>query len=160
MPALSPRLRGVVDALPLAHGMRVIEIGCGPGAAAREVAARIGPNGHVLAVDRSQRAIEQLTQSAADLISSGRLSARTAMVEDLVLQPGEQLYHVAFAVRVGVLDGRHPKLYDLALQRIAAMLQPGGQLFIDGGDPLKELPLPPRPGPLAGATKLHDSGRR
>ena len=34
MPGLSPRLREVVDALPLVEGMGVLEIGCGPGAAA------------------------------------------------------------------------------------------------------------------------------
>ncbi|MER8437086.1 class I SAM-dependent methyltransferase [Mesorhizobium sp. M1312] len=34
--------------------MRVLEIGCGPGAAAREIARRIG-DGHVLAIDRSAR---------------------------------------------------------------------------------------------------------
>jgi len=52
--ALSKRLRAVVDALPLQEGMRVLEIGCGPGAAAREVARRIG-GGHVHAIDRSPR---------------------------------------------------------------------------------------------------------
>jgi tRNA A58 N-methylase Trm61 len=61
---LSPRLSAIVDALPLEPGLRVIEIGCGPGAAAREVANRVGPSGHVLAVDRSAKAIAQLTESA------------------------------------------------------------------------------------------------
>lgn len=122
--------------------MRVIEIGCGPGAAAREVANRIGPGGHVLAVDRSAKAIDTLMGASAELIESGRLSARTVPVEDLTLEPREQPYQLAFAVRVGVLDGRHPARRDLALQRIAAMLVPEGRLFIDGGDPLVEVPLP------------------
>ncbi len=142
--ALSSRLRGVVDALPLVPGMRVIEIGCGPGAAAREVAQRIGPEGHVLAIDRSPSAIEQLRRSSGDLIDAGRLSARATAVEELVLEPDEQPYQLAFAVRVGVLDGRHPALHDLALRRVAAMLVPRGRLFIDGGDPLVELALPGR----------------
>ena len=145
MSALSPRLREVVDALPLVAGLRVIEIGCGPGAAAREVANRIGPGGHVLAVDRSPRAIEQLRRSSADLITTGRLTARVAKVEELELEPHEQQYHLAFAVRVGVLDGRHPALRERALDRIAAMLVPEGRLFIDGGEPLTEVALPPRP---------------
>lgn len=51
--ALSPRLSRIVEALPLDPGMRVIEIGCGPGAAVRAVADRVDPNGHVLAIDRS-----------------------------------------------------------------------------------------------------------
>lgn len=122
--------------------MRVLEIGCGPGAAAREVAARVGPDGHVLAVDRSPAAVEQLVRASGELIDAGRLSARVAAVEDLVLAPGEQPFDLAFAVRVGVLDGRHPAEHDAALQRLAAMLVPGGRMFIDGGDPLVELPLP------------------
>ena len=38
---LSPRLAAVVQALPLRPDSRVLEIGCGPGAAARAVAARL-----------------------------------------------------------------------------------------------------------------------
>jgi len=105
---LSPRLRAVVDALPLRPGLRVVEIGCGPGAAVRAVADRVGPTGHVLAVDRSPRAIEQVRRAAADLIAAGRVSVRQVAVEDLVLRPAEAPYDLAFAVRVGALDGRHP----------------------------------------------------
>jgi cyclopropane fatty-acyl-phospholipid synthase-like methyltransferase len=54
--ALSARLAAIVDALPLRSGLRVLEIGCGPGAAAREIAHRIG-DGHVLAIDRSAKAM-------------------------------------------------------------------------------------------------------
>jgi ubiquinone/menaquinone biosynthesis C-methylase UbiE len=53
--------------------MRVIEIGGGPGAAAREVADRIGWSGHVLAVDRSKGALDQLLRGAGRLVSAGRL---------------------------------------------------------------------------------------
>jgi SAM-dependent methyltransferase len=139
--ALSPRLREIVDALPLREGMRVIEIGCGPGAAAREVAIRVGTSGHVLAVDRSLRAIDQVVRACGHLIASGRLSVMTASAEDLVLGAGERLYDLAFAVRVGALDGRHPEAYRRAVGRIAAALVPGGRLFIDGGSPLRELEL-------------------
>lgn len=60
---LSPRLAAIVDALPLRPGSRVIEIGCGE-VAARAVAERVGPTGHVLAVDKSAKAIEQLCAAA------------------------------------------------------------------------------------------------
>lgn len=142
--ALSPRLLAIVDALPLRPGLRVIEIGCGPGGAAREVADRIGPSGHVLAVDRSAKAIAELTRSAAGLIGAGRLTPRLAAVEDLVLDPGERPYDLAFAVRVGAFDGRHPQVGIVARQRLAHMLVPGGRLFIDGGDPLRQVALPDR----------------
>jgi len=123
--------------------VRVIEIGCGPGAAAREVARRVAPDGHVLAVDRSAKAIQQLVSSAEDLIDAGVLSVRTVACEDLVLAPDEDQYDLAFAVRVGALDGRHPMVTDRALDRIAHALVPRGQLFIDGGNPLREIKLPP-----------------
>ena len=51
---LSPRLAACINALPLRQGMRVLEIGCGPAAAAREVSRRIG-DGFVLAIDRSSK---------------------------------------------------------------------------------------------------------
>lgn len=138
--ALSPRLRAIVDALPIEPGTRVIEIGCGPGAAARAVAARIG-NGHVLAIDRSARAIAQAEARSATEIAAGKLSFREIAVEDLQLLPGEQRYDLAFGVRVGALDGRHPEAGLLALARLRAALKPGGRLFIDGGDPLREIEL-------------------
>jgi SAM-dependent methyltransferase len=141
---LSPRLREIVDAMPLRSGLRVVEIGCGPGAAAREVAHRVGPDGHVLAVDRSAKAIEQLRSSAPELLADGRLSTRVTPVEDLALETGEAPFDLAFAVRVGALDGRHPESGAVALERLAQVLVPGGRLFIDGGDPLREIALPGR----------------
>lgn len=143
MAGLSARLRQIVDALPLSEGMRVIEIGCGPGAAAREVAHRVGPEGHVLAVDRSPRATAQVVAGSGDLIASGRLAVRTCGVEDLVLETGEEPYDLAFAVRVGALDGRHPEKFDQAIRSLTAALRPGGRLFVDGGEPVRELTLPP-----------------
>jgi cyclopropane fatty-acyl-phospholipid synthase-like methyltransferase len=135
---LSPRLTAVVDSLPIGPGSRVLEIGCGPGAAARAIAARV-TDGHVLAIDRSARAIELARTTAAREIAAGRMSLRQAAVEDFQLEPGERPYHVAFAVRVGVLDGRHPDRQEQAMRRIAAALAPGGRLFVDG----REISLDP-----------------
>ncbi|MBS3651817.1 class I SAM-dependent methyltransferase [Pseudaminobacter sp. 19-2017] len=145
---LSRRLAAIVEALPLAPGMRVLEIGCGPGAAARAVAARIG-NGHILAIDRSAKAIDQARSACAAEIASGRLTLRCVKAEGFELEAREAPYHLAFAVRVGALDGRHPEAGRLALRRIAAALRPEGRLFIDGGDPLREIPLPDRSEGLA-----------
>lgn len=145
MGALSPRLREIVDALPLAPGLRVVEIGCGPGAMAVEMAHRVGPNGHVLAVDRSTAAIGHLARAAADLIGAGRLSVRRVAAEELGLDVGEQPYDFAVAVRVGAFDGRHPAVGSRALERLAQVVVPGGRLFVDGGAPLREIVLPAAP---------------
>jgi trans-aconitate methyltransferase len=149
--ALSPRLAAIVDALPVQPHSRVLEIGCGPGAAARAVAARL-VTGHILAIDRSASAIEQARSAGADEIAAGRMSVRHVAIEDLVLQAGEDPYDLVFAVRVGALDGRHPAAGERALQRIAAATTAGARLFIDGGSPLRELTIP---APTGGA-----SGRR
>ncbi|MEV5550332.1 class I SAM-dependent methyltransferase [Streptomyces sp. NPDC052309] len=139
---LSPRLAEIVEALPLTPRARVLEIGCGPGAAARAVAARLTA-GHILAIDRSSRAIAQAEAGSAREIASGRMSVRCVAAEDFVQEPGEEPFDIVFAVRVGALDGRHPEAGRRALERIAAALAPGGRLFVDGGRPLREVPLPP-----------------
>lgn len=130
-----------MDALPLGPHLRVLEIGCGPGAAARAVAARL-TTGHILAIDRSAAAIDQLTAAAADEIAAGRLSARQVSGEDFVLAPDEEPFDLVYAIRVGALDGRHPRLGEVVLRRIAEATRPGARLFIDGGRPLRELPIP------------------
>lgn len=130
--SLSPRLAAVVDALPLRPGLRVLEIGCGPGAAAREVAARVGPDGFVLATDRSPRAVAQVLAGSASEIDAGVLGVRCVAAEDLALEPGEAPYDLAFAVRVGAFDGRHPEVGEQALARLRTMLVPGALLHVDG----------------------------
>ena len=62
-------------------------------------------------------------------------------VENLVLAKGERRYDLAFAVRVGVLDGRYPAEGHVALARLRKALVKGGILLLDGGDPLKQVTL-------------------
>ncbi|GAA4935354.1 class I SAM-dependent methyltransferase [Streptomonospora halophila] len=140
---LSPRLARVVEALPFTPESRILEIGCGPGAAARAVAARL-ESGRILAIDRSAAAVAQAEASSAAEIASGRMSLRQVAAEDFAPEPGEALFDIAFAIRVGAFDGRHPAAGRRALRRVAAALAPGGRLFTDGGDPLKEIPVPHR----------------
>jgi SAM-dependent methyltransferase len=119
--------------------MRVLEIGCGPGAAAREIARRVGKEGHVLGIDRSPAAIAQARTASATEIAAGILEFRQRAAEEFELAPGEVLYDIAFAVRVGALDGRNPEAGRRALPRIRTALTPEGRLFTDGGDPLREV---------------------
>jgi cyclopropane fatty-acyl-phospholipid synthase-like methyltransferase len=137
---LSARLKAVVAALPLRNGVRVLEIGCGSGAMAREIASRIG-DGHVLAIDRSAKAIAQAKATSRAEIEAGLLSLRQVAVENFELQSGEAPYEIAVAVRVGALDGRHPNIESLAKRQIRAALIPSGRLFVDGGNPLREIAL-------------------
>ena len=140
-PRLSDRLAQVVDALPLRPGMRVLEIGGAPGAAARAVARRLG-DGHILVIDRSAAGVDLIERHAAAEIASGRLSVRHVAAEDFRRLPGEPPFDLAFAIRVGALDGRHPEAGVRARQRIAAALTPIAKLFVDGGDSLSPVDLP------------------
>lgn len=137
---LSKRLADIVDALPLEKDIRVLEIGCGPGAMAREISKRIG-KGHVLAIDRSAKAIQQAISGSQPEIETGRLSFRQVLIEKFELGNNEKPFDIAIAVRVGALDGRHPEIEKQSLLKIAKALKKTGKLFIDGGNPLKEISL-------------------
>lgn len=138
---VSDRIARAVAALPIVPGMRVLEIGCGPGVAARLVAARIGP-GLVVAIDRSDTAIKQATRGSAAELATGRLEFRCIAIEDFVLAPGESLFDLAYAHRVGALDGRHPDAGRRALQRLKRVLTPEGLLCIDDRPPTRGRDLP------------------
>ena len=119
----------------------MLEIGCGPGVAARAVAERLR-TGQVLATDRSATAIAQALHRSAEEIASGRMTVRCVAAEDLVLDDGERPYDLVFAIRVGAFDGRHPAAGIRALQRIAVVTTPDARMFVDGGNPLREVVIP------------------
>lgn len=137
---LSPRLAEIVEALPIRPGMRVLEIGGAPGTVARAIVERIS-GVHVLVIDRSAKGVAQMERLAASEIDAGRMSVRCIAAEEFELAPGEASYDLAFAVRVGALDGRHPRAGEQVRNRMSAALVPGGKLLVDGGDPLREFAL-------------------
>ena len=68
-------------------GARLLDLGCGPGFAALELAERVGSGGRVLAIDESDRFIAGLVREA-NRLGLGQLAARAERVEDLRLEPG------------------------------------------------------------------------
>jgi SAM-dependent methyltransferase len=137
---ISSRLLQIIEALPLKKGMRILEIGCGPGVAAREIVKRFD-GVYLLALDRSLKAIELAKKGSVAEIESGRLKFMHSKIENFSLPDGEKPFDIAFAIRVGALDGRHPEIRETALATISKALKKNGQLFIDGGNPLKEIKL-------------------
>ncbi|APR54460.1 class I SAM-dependent methyltransferase [Sphingomonas koreensis] len=113
--------------------MRVLEIGCGPGVAARAVFRRIG-HGQVVAIDRSAAAIRIAAAASRAECEAGLLELRTVAIEDFALTGGEPRFDLAFAQHVGVLDGRDPS--DAALKRLKAALKPHALLFVEGMAPI------------------------
>jgi len=65
-------------------------------------------------------------------MATGRLSFRAIAIEDFELDHGEEKYDLAFAVRVGALDGRHPELERRSIAQIKKALKGNGSLYIDG----------------------------
>lgn len=137
---ISARLATIVDALPVTPQSRVLEIGCGSGAAARAVARRLD-SGHILAIDRSAKAVALARAGSVVEIESGRMSVRHVAAESFVLGPGELPFDLVFAVRVGALDGRHPDAGQAVMARVRAALAPGGKVFVDGGPSLRQLDI-------------------
>ncbi|ODS55299.1 MAG: methyltransferase type 12 [Agrobacterium sp. SCN 61-19] len=139
--ASSRRLMEIADALPLSPGMRVLEIGCGPGVLARLIVERMQGEVFVLGIDRSAKAIVVAKAKIQYAAYPTALAFREAEAEGFQLAENEAPYDLAVAVRVGALDGRHPEAGRMALRRLRAALTSQARLFIDGGDPLREIPL-------------------
>lgn len=136
--SISSRLLELVDALPLKEGLRILEVGCGSGVAAREIAMRL-ENVFVLGLDRSEKTIRQAMKASEKEMWEGKVDFRVAKIEAFELPPDQEKFDLVFAIRVGALDGRHPELEAVARERISSLLREGGRLFIDGGNPLREL---------------------
>ena len=83
----SPEAHDLWDRAGFGPGARLLDLGCGPGFAAVELAHRVGAGGHVLAVDESRRFIETLAREA-ERRGLPHLEARRERVQALRLEPG------------------------------------------------------------------------
>ncbi|WP_052436806.1 class I SAM-dependent methyltransferase [Georgenia sp. SUBG003] len=129
--AVPARIVRAVDALGLAGGERVLEIGCGNGAAAQLVLDR-HPDVTYVAVDRSAVAVARTAERNAAAARAGRLRVVRSPVERLA----EELsgpFDLAFAVNVNVF---WTSVATGPAQVLADLLVPGGAiwLFYDGPD--------------------------
>jgi SAM-dependent methyltransferase len=138
------RIADYVKALPLKPHWHVLEIGCGPGAAARLV-SRMLSTGRMLAIDRSAKAIALARAGSLAEMAGAKLEFRQVAIEDFVLEGDDEPFDLVFAMRVGALDGRHPDLEAPALSRIKVALKPDGLLFIDDRKPLRGQDIPADP---------------
>lgn len=137
---LSSRLLEIIEALPLRKGMHVLEIGCGTGAMAVEIAERIG-EGFVLGIDRSPKAIVQAMKNSKADADKSKIKFEQVAIENFGWEKNAPLFDIAVAIRVGALDGRHPEIHQAAMKNIARAVKLDGKLLIDGGNPLKEIKL-------------------
>ena len=108
------------EALGLKPGWRVLEVGAGAGSIAEAYAHRVGPTGHVLAIDLDPRFL-----AAIDL---PQVEARKA---DVLVDP---LPEASFDLVHARLVLEHLADYRQALARMKAALRPGGWLLMEDLD--------------------------
>ena len=100
-------------------GMKVVDIGAGPGYATVDLAEIVGPTGQVLAVERSHRFLEAARHSCG-LRELAQVSFQEADIMTEPIQTGE--FDAAWCRWVASFVSSPARL----LQRIRAALKPGG----------------------------------
>lgn len=115
--------RALLTAAEIKPGNRVLDLGCGAGAAGLAAARRAGPDGHVTFVDSNLRAIALAELNAKALGLPHYRTVATARLEGL----DEQSFDVILT---------NPPYYALEsiaaffIERSRALLKPGGRLYL------------------------------
>lgn len=108
----------------LRDGMRVLDLGCGWGAASLWIATRY-PRCTVEAVSNSKLQRDFIV-GRAEKLGIGNLSVRTADVGRVDLDPDEPRFDRIVSVEMF----EHLRNYERLLARLAGWLSPGGKLFV------------------------------
>ncbi len=113
--------RTVMALLAAQPGERIADVGCGPGLLALDLAAAVGPAGHVLAVDVSESMVSMASQRCAGLgyVRTGQAHASALPAPDGALDA-----LVCTQVLEYVPDAAG------ALREFARVLRPGGRLLL------------------------------
>jgi ubiquinone/menaquinone biosynthesis C-methylase UbiE len=111
----------VLEALQLRTGERVLDVGCGGGFYAAEVAQCVGPTGQVCAIDHSA---DQIAAAQARCAEWAWVTCRVADAVALPYEDGE------FDVVYGVQVFEYIEQLDTALREVHRVLRPGGRCAI------------------------------
>ena len=121
MNGLSYHSRVPLDNLQVEPGSKVLDVGCGWGDTALELASMTGPNGFVLGLD-----------CVDDFLEKGRRDARRAgmehvefMAADVQTHPFEPEFDLGFS-RFGMMFFENPVA---AMRNVRSALKPGGRLM-------------------------------
>lgn len=117
------RNRWVVSLLDVQPTDRVLEIGCGPGVAIREL-ARFATDGLVYGIDHSEVMVKMATKRNAAAVRSGQVQIMNCSVENLP-PLGEPLDSIVAINSMGLWPDPPRRLEELRER-----LRPGGQIAI------------------------------
>jgi arsenite methyltransferase len=129
-------IRAAVNALEAAPGARLADVGFGGGVGLELLLDRVGPDGHVDGVDRSETMVDTAHRRFRDDLTAGRISLYEASMERLPQ---------ADASLDGVITlNTFYFLPDLgrAAAEFARVLRPGGRLVVGVFDPAQMQRMP------------------
>jgi ubiquinone/menaquinone biosynthesis C-methylase UbiE len=141
----------LLDSAGVGQGMVCLDVGCGGGDVATELARRVGPGGRVVGIDLDSVALDIAGQEAADL-GLDNIEYRTGDVFDLAESDRFDLVYARF------LLSHLPNPPD-ALQRMAASLAPGGMLVVEDVEFSAHFCFPACP-PFADYVRLYSEAAR
>jgi ubiquinone/menaquinone biosynthesis C-methylase UbiE len=97
--AIPARIRWAVDFMDVQPGDHVLEIGCGPGAAAELICQRL-ETGKLFAIDRSESGVDRTKRRCARYVAAGRLTVR--QIDLATLRVPVKRLHKVFAFNVNL----------------------------------------------------------
>lgn len=121
---IPPRIRWAVDFMDVRPGDQILEIGCGPGAAAELICSRL-ETGKLFAIDRSESGVDRTRRRCAQFIDAGRLTVR--QIDLATLRVPVKRLHKAFAFNVNLFWVRDCAA-EVAL--LHERVLPGGSVFL------------------------------
>ena len=112
----------------IAAGWRVLEVGVGSGVVARDLAALVGPRGHVTGVDKSRVLMAAARRGAREARLAGRMDFRLGDAAALPFRSGR--FDAALAVTV-LLHVARPQAM---LRELVRVTRPGGVVGLQDQD--------------------------
>jgi len=115
---LEPMTRRLIREAGIGPGMRVLDIGCGGGNVSMLLAEAVGPSGHVVAIDREERAM--------GLASARAQQAGLDRIEFVLTTDEEFTGFAPFDAAIGRYVLFHQPDPAAMIRRAAAAVRPGG----------------------------------